>query len=80
MLFILRFVSKNCFKKVLKIHIFELQNRPIFGPKGGFKSEKLKDQKCASHSSQKQNREIRQGPIRADCEHLPPPDPLPFLR
>ena len=57
MLFILRFWSKNCFKKWLKIVVFELPNRSIFGPQGGFKSEKLKDQKCASHGRQKQNRE-----------------------
>ena len=62
MLFALRFRSKICSQKGSKIVIFELQNRSIFGPKWGFKNGKLKDQKCASHCSQKQNREIRQGP------------------
>ena len=51
------FDPKMASQKSSKIVLFELPNRSIFGPKGGFKSEKLKDQKCASHGRQKQNRE-----------------------
>ena len=51
-----KIASKNG-QKLLEIVVFQLSNRSIFGPKGGFKSEKLKDQKCASHGRQKQNRQ-----------------------
>ena len=42
-------------------HFWDHFGTSIFGPKWGFKSGKLKDQKCASRCSQKQNREICPG-------------------
>ena len=39
-------------------HFWDHFGTSIFGPKWGFKSGKLKDQKCASRSCQKQNPEI----------------------